>query len=221
MKTSETITEITKAYMECQKELKNLSPDANGYNYKYLTLHKLIKETKPILMKNNIVCVQSVGQTEIGVSITTRLQHVSGEYFEDTFSLPPTNSKSMNDVQAMGSSISYGRRYGMGTMLGISVDDDDDGNVVAQKSNNYNNKKQPDFNEIDKELKECKTDEDIEKYRIILWNEFPNMSKAQIDGIKPKFDKRRKEISTVNNKLKETVKKEFQGEVFNDDNIPY
>ena len=37
------------------------------------------------------------------------------------------------DAQAVGSSCTYGRRYGLSAILGISVDDDDDGNAAIRK----------------------------------------------------------------------------------------
>lgn len=133
MKTSDSVSKITEALIAFQCESPTLTKDREGYGYKYVTLDNIINVTKPILLKYKLVIIQSVGESANGVMITTRLQHVSGEYFEDSFSLPGTTMKNVNNVQAMGASISYGKRYGIGAMLNISVDEDNDAATPAQK----------------------------------------------------------------------------------------
>jgi hypothetical protein len=36
-----------------------------------------------------------------------------------------------NDPQAMGSAITYARRYALGSILGLNIDEDDDGNLAT------------------------------------------------------------------------------------------
>lgn len=47
----------------------------------------------------------------------------------DTVNIQPVK----NDPQAVGSAITYMRRYALGAILGLNIEDDDDGNAAANK----------------------------------------------------------------------------------------
>lgn len=132
MKTSETLKELMASLLLAQAQIKNMSPNKKAYNYSYVDLAKILDETKPILISNNLLIIQSVSTADTGVGITTRLQHISGEWMEDVFTLPAVNQKSMNDVQGLGASITYGRRYGISCFLGIATDEDVDGHIEPE-----------------------------------------------------------------------------------------
>ena len=67
------------------------------------------------------------------VRITTILSHVSGHSEETYFDLPHDSSGSKNAVQAVGSSTSYGKRYGVLNILNIRVcGEDDDGDMAGR-----------------------------------------------------------------------------------------
>lgn len=129
MKTSETISKISPAMMKASAEIQNMATTREGYGYRYLELPAIIEAVKPVLFNNGLFVIQSVtSEDSTKVGITTRLTHSSGEFFEDTFYLPPTNIGKANEVQKLGSSITYGRRYGLSTILLLAVDDDVDAN---------------------------------------------------------------------------------------------
>ena len=130
MTTSNNVTEITKALLNAWNSLQNLSYDKAGFTNKYTTLLSIIDHVKPILLTNNIFCIQSpTGGDGGNVGITTRLQHVSGEYFEDTFYIPATELAKANSAQKIGSSITYGKRYALTSMLFIATGDDLDSDM--------------------------------------------------------------------------------------------
>jgi len=55
--------------------------------------------------------------------LTTILIHAkSGEFMESNYKIRPVK----NDPQAVGSAITYARRYALSSVLGLNVDDDDD-----------------------------------------------------------------------------------------------
>jgi hypothetical protein len=135
MRTSEAIVEITKGLGQFQEECPSLKKDAKGYGYNYTTLDSIIETVKPLLLKHGIIFIQSIGMCDHGHTMTTRLQHVSGEWIEDTMVMPKMGeSKSMNIVQAMGASITYVKRYSLSAILGISTEDDTDG-ITQNKGN--------------------------------------------------------------------------------------
>jgi hypothetical protein len=68
------------------------------------------------------------------VRVTTILSHVGGHTEETVFDLPHDSSGSKNSVQAVGSSTSYGKRYGVLSALNIKVSgEDDDGQAASYK----------------------------------------------------------------------------------------
>jgi hypothetical protein len=68
------------------------------------------------------------------VRIITILAHVAGHEDDTYFDLPHDSSGSKNAVQAVGSSTSYGKRYGMLAILNIKVvGEDDDGDASQDR----------------------------------------------------------------------------------------
>lgn len=65
------------------------------------------------------------------VRVTTILAHIDGHSEETFFDLPHDSSGSKNAVQAVGSSTSYGKRYGTLSILNIRVSGEDDDGVAA------------------------------------------------------------------------------------------
>jgi hypothetical protein len=60
------------------------------------------------------------------LALTTRLVHESGEWIEDTATLPLPK----NDPQGYGSAMTYARRYALSAITGL-YQDDDDGNAAS------------------------------------------------------------------------------------------
>jgi len=68
------------------------------------------------------------------VRVTTILSHIGGHEETTEFDLPHDSSGSKNSVQAVGSSTSYGKRYGTIAILNIKVaGEDDDGQAASYK----------------------------------------------------------------------------------------
>ncbi len=68
------------------------------------------------------------------VRVTTILAHIGGHSEETEFDVPHDSSGSKNAVQAVGSSTSYGKRYGTLSILNIRVSgEDDDGKAACER----------------------------------------------------------------------------------------
>lgn len=136
--------EVYKALVLAVNELKNPknSADNSYFNSKYVPLSDILDLAKPVLMKYGLAIIQTPfvmyehvpaknGNTqEIGVvKVTTTLIHENGE----TLDFPPMVFKVQNtNPQAIGSVITYGRRYSLASILGISgKEEDDDGNYAS------------------------------------------------------------------------------------------
>lgn len=95
----------------------------------YSTLADVISAIRGPLTANDLSWTQFLGRTQSGVAVTTALMHKSGQSIEGTLEMPCGANAS---AQAIGSAISYGRRYSLLAMLGLASDDDDDGNAAVQ-----------------------------------------------------------------------------------------
>jgi hypothetical protein len=85
----------------------------------------------PVLAKHRYAVVQLVGGAEGKVSVETVLVHASGERMPAgsvSITLPPANA---GNPQALGSAITYLRRYSLLAACCVAGEEDDDGNVGA------------------------------------------------------------------------------------------
>jgi hypothetical protein len=135
MQRSESITEIAKALSAFQGEIKN--PANTAYNpffrSKYAPLPDILNLVRPNMAKHGLSIIQQPSGGGENISVTTILLHNSGEYIE----LDPLVLRvDKVTAQGIGSAITYGRRYALAALLGISSEDDDDGNIASGKNDN-------------------------------------------------------------------------------------
>ena len=127
---------LAEALVAAQAELPtSIGKDADGQiqnrTYRYLTLDKLIAETRPILQKHGLAIIQAPGyllRGDDGVVPTLHTQVVHAESDEDemlSFETPLyLTDKTM---QGLGAAITYARRYAWQSVLGIAAEEDTDG----------------------------------------------------------------------------------------------
>ncbi len=127
MKQSEELGELGKALAIFQSQVEPASKGSQGFNYKYSDLSQVISTAKPALAANHLSVSQLLGITEQGfTTITTMLIHASGQYLSNSCIVPQlAASKNLNAAQALGSAISYMRRYSYQAILGMTSDDND------------------------------------------------------------------------------------------------
>jgi hypothetical protein len=127
---SESIKNISKALSDFLAEIKNPANTARNpfFNSKYAPLNDILNLVRPSLAKHGLSLIQGSAGDGSVVSITTLLMHESGEWIETE---PLVLKADKATAQGVGSAITYGRRYSLSAMLGISSEDDDDGNVAT------------------------------------------------------------------------------------------
>ena len=130
MKTSESLVNIAVALKNFQAEVKNPANTANNpfFNSKYAPLADILNLIRPLLSKHGLSVIQMPGGDGESVSVTTLLLHESGEWIETD---PLILRAEKVTAQGAGSAITYGRRYSLSAVLGISSEDDDDGNFAT------------------------------------------------------------------------------------------
>ncbi len=97
-----------------------------SYSFKYATLGEIVDATRPALAEHGLVCVQMLAMQGQRTVLVTRLIHESGEWLEGAAPVQPEG----NGPQALGSAVTYMRRYAMTALLGVVADEDDDGNAA-------------------------------------------------------------------------------------------
>lgn len=124
MERSESIKELSKALVEFHKKVGKVIKDAKGYNYRYATLSNILDVIQDPLNE----CGLSVIQLPQGDhELVTILTHISGEFISNTSRMVPKE----DNPQQRGSCITYQRRYSLGAILCINIDEDDDGAAAS------------------------------------------------------------------------------------------
>ena len=130
MKHSETINEIAKAMSGLQSEIRDAEKDTQGHGYKYADLYQILSLIRPLLSKHGLAFTQHVSNADDKVVIETMIMHESGQWIQSELSMPPTPNNRMSAAQSVGSAITYGRRYSLTAIFGITqcTEDDDAAN---------------------------------------------------------------------------------------------
>ena len=122
------IAALVKAQAGFARVVKNKVNPA--FKSRYADIEAILAAVRPALNANGIFVYQHVTNRPGEVSCETVLMHDSGERLAGGSITVPLG-KSSNAAQALGSAITYARRYSLSATLGISADDDDDGNACA------------------------------------------------------------------------------------------
>lgn len=126
--------ELFAALSAFQGEVRTIPFDSKNphFNSKYASLAAIWESIRPILSKHGLSVVQIFRQetSESPLWCVTRLAHKSGQSIE---SYLPVRAKDQSS-QAMGSGITYARRYGISAILGLVADEDDDANEAQAKT---------------------------------------------------------------------------------------
>ena len=131
LKRSESIQNLSKAMAEFQKAIKQPLKDANNPFFKkpYVPLENVVEAINKTGSPLGISFMQFASSDETGsIEVATLVMHSTGEYIE----FPPVRMKpESNKPQAVGSAITYAKRYALSAIFGITSDKDDDGNEAT------------------------------------------------------------------------------------------
>ena len=83
---------------------------------------------KPVMAKYGFALTFRTPRNERGIEVEGVLSHRAGHREVTSMVLPVDTSGSKNGVQAVASSVSYGKRYTAGLLLNITTTGEDDGN---------------------------------------------------------------------------------------------
>lgn len=123
---------FNKDFTAMQSEITTVTKSKQGHNYKYATLEDIVDIVRPTLEKHGFAVSFGVNTTA-DIIVTCTLMHKEGHSIETTMQLPADKTGSKNAVQAIGSSVSYAKRYTLSSLLNIATRDDDDAQAAMQQ----------------------------------------------------------------------------------------
>jgi len=127
---SESINELASALSKAQGEIANAKKDSANPFFKssYADLASVREVTQGPLAKNGLAILQSPSADGAKVSVETMLMHTSGQWLRSVV----TSTAKDEGPQAIGSCITYLRRYALQSFTGVAAEDDD-GNAAEAK----------------------------------------------------------------------------------------
>lgn len=126
MNHSENLNELAAALAKAQGVMQGALKDSANpfFKSKYADLESVWSACRAALSENGLAVVQygmQSGTDPAKPILVTRLLHSSGQWLEGEFHIHAKDES----PQAMGSAITYARRYGLAAMVGVYQTDDD------------------------------------------------------------------------------------------------
>ncbi len=127
---SENCSELIIAWVHAKMKMGNVAEyDSKNPHYKnrFASLEATLQKINPVFSEFGLALTQWPGK---GVLIN-RLDHISGQWMMSKYELAPVK----RDPQALGSSITYARRYCAQAIAGICGGEDDDAEITLTPDN--------------------------------------------------------------------------------------
>lgn len=133
MNKSESIATLAKALNLFQGELKPVPKESINpfFKHKYADISTIWEASRPLLAKHGFAIAQLPTVENNQIVLTTLLMHISGEWLSSDLLVTPVK---LNDPQAVGSALTYARRYALSAILGICSEEDDDAEMVVSRT---------------------------------------------------------------------------------------
>ncbi len=109
------------ALITAQNCCHQLYKSKSAHKHKYADLKDVFDACQSAFRVNNFAIYHISGQDDYGPYVDTVLHHITGEKFETRIYLVIGK----NDMQAVGSAITYSRRYGLLQLAALAPEDDD------------------------------------------------------------------------------------------------
>lgn len=128
-----------KAMLAFQAEVPELpktatAKDQNGNTYHYTPLPEMRKLLQPLLTKHGFVYSWDFKEVNNKIECSCILIHIEGHARISTMTAEKDNTMQLNNVQAVGSTMTYLQRYSFKAVLGLtSADEDNDAQSATQK----------------------------------------------------------------------------------------
>lgn len=126
---SEQIDQLFTSLAKAQGAMMAAEKDSSNpfFKSKYADLNSVWKACREPLSANGLCVTQTIQHRESGDVLLTILGHSSGQYITSSMNIRIKSDGKTNELQVLGSAISYLRRYSLMAIVGIAPGDEDDG----------------------------------------------------------------------------------------------
>jgi len=130
MNQSDNINELATALSKAQSEIQGAKKDCANpfFKSKYADLSSVWDACRDPLTRNGLSVIQTTCDRDGNTFLYTTLAHNSGQWIRSELKVVVGKP----DIQALGSSLTYCRRYSLAMIAGVCPEDDD-GNAAAQQ----------------------------------------------------------------------------------------
>lgn len=132
VKMSGEIAKLAAALSKAQGEFQSIHAERTGQlghrKYRYADLASFLTAVRGVLSKHGLAVIQRplASDGEL-VWLETMITHESGEWIGGELCIKAANTT----AQAIGSALTYARRYSLSSMLGLATEEDDDGKAAG------------------------------------------------------------------------------------------
>ncbi len=132
----ESIRSFNRDFAMMRSEMPIFKREKQAYTTTYTPLEDIMKLAQPVLSKYGFSASFSTSQIDAkAVSVTCDIMHRDGHSKSTSLIVPvEVVTKGMNSMQALGSAITYGKRYTISGLLNIVTADDKDNNGFAESA---------------------------------------------------------------------------------------
>lgn len=119
---------LDKLYAALAKAQLEMLPAKTGssnpyFKSKYADLASIVKASRKALATNGLAVIQRIVRNgSAGMTLLTRLCHASGQWIESSMTVNPPKQ----DIQSLGSYLTYLRRYTYSSIVGVVSSEEDD-----------------------------------------------------------------------------------------------
>lgn len=172
-------------------DIAKIRTDKGEFSYNYNAISNIQKAIDPILAKHGLSYRWEQEQKDNKIKITCIVSHVDGHIERTWIEADADKSGAKNSIQAIGSTITYLKRYTLEGALGLASGKDDDGKNTDKKSDIKPKKNQITIL-IDAiyELDKVNNNDELKK----VWDKYPDFHtqetfKLKVTNLKKKFMK--------------------------------
>jgi hypothetical protein len=116
---------------------RTVSQGAGRPTYKHATLSNIIETIAPALADHGLSATWSTSQEPHGITVTCILRHAAGHMESVSLTGQPDAGPGRNNIQAIGSTITYLQRYTLMAITGVAASDQDDDGTGNNSAAHY------------------------------------------------------------------------------------
>lgn len=151
-------------------------------NYKHVTLGYALGQITPVLSKFGLSLTWRTHQDQAMITVTARLSHAKGHFEETSLSSLPDTSGGKNTIQAVGSVVTYLKRYTAFALLGLESIDDDDGMMTKSEFESSEPTQSKNMTDLLNAIQGAYNNGKIDEVKR-MWSNTPHLDKAQLWSI--------------------------------------